>query len=148
MSSPNLVFQIMRLLVEGDFNSLLFKVKFWALCHPTWTSNTTEWMFPLWACFWGQYSLLIQYEILEKLVTLICYQNGILYVYICPQNCKTKSILSQKKVRDYQNDDSQIMFVVILSHLYFDTAILVKNWKRKVRFNTFQETNLVLWKYY
>ena len=30
-----------------------------------------EWMFPLWVRFWGQYSLLFQYEILEKLVTCI-----------------------------------------------------------------------------
>ena len=30
-----------------------------------------EWMFPLWLRFWGQYSLLLQCEILEKLVTYI-----------------------------------------------------------------------------
>ena len=30
-----------------------------------------EWMFPLWTCYWGQFSLLLQYEILEKLMTYI-----------------------------------------------------------------------------
>ena len=29
-------------------------------------------MFLLWACVWDQYSLLLQYEILEKLLTLTC----------------------------------------------------------------------------
>ena len=30
-----------------------------------------EWMFPLWTCVWGQNSLSLQYEILQKLVTYI-----------------------------------------------------------------------------
>ena len=34
-------------------------------------SNIIEWMFPLWVQFWDQYSLLLQYEILEKRVTYI-----------------------------------------------------------------------------
>ena len=42
-----------------------------ALCLLTWTSNIIEWMFPVWIRFWVQYSLLFQYEILEKLVTSI-----------------------------------------------------------------------------
>ena len=33
--------------------------------------NIMEWMLPLWVRFWDQYSLLLQYEILEELVTFI-----------------------------------------------------------------------------
>ena len=40
-------------------------------CLLAWTSNIIEWMFPLWVRFWVQYLLLLQYEILEKLVTYI-----------------------------------------------------------------------------
>ena len=39
--------------------------------------SVIEWMFPLWVRFWVQYSLLLQYRILEKLVTYIPKQQHI-----------------------------------------------------------------------
>ena len=50
------------------------KMKVWALWHLTWTSYIIERMFPLWVRFWRQYSLLLQYWILEKLVTCFIYE--------------------------------------------------------------------------
>ena len=47
------------------------KGEFWRSAFKTLTSNITEWMLSLWVRFWVQYSLLLQYGILEKLVTLI-----------------------------------------------------------------------------
>ena len=41
-------------------------------------SNIVELMFPLWVRFWDQYSLLLQYGILEKLVTsIVLLRQGI-----------------------------------------------------------------------
>ena len=51
-------------------NNNLLK-KFWELCQPSQKYNIMEWMFPLWVSLWDQYSLLLQYGILEKLVTLM-----------------------------------------------------------------------------
>ena len=51
---------------QKDYKPVLFRVQgcqMWIL--------TMEWMFPLWDRFWGQYSLLLQFKILEKLVTYI-----------------------------------------------------------------------------
>ena len=47
------------------------KGEFWCSAFKTWTSNFIEWMLSLWVRFRVQYSLLLHYEILEKLVTLI-----------------------------------------------------------------------------
>ena len=45
--------------------------KFKHSAFKTWTSNIVEWMFPLCVPFRVQYSLLLQHEILKKLVTYI-----------------------------------------------------------------------------
>ena len=50
------------------------KSKVWVLWHLLWKSNIIERMFPLWVGCWGQYSLLLQYWILEKLVTYLQYK--------------------------------------------------------------------------
>ena len=52
------------------------KGKFCALCFSIWTSYIIEWLFQLWVCFWVQYSLLLQYEILEKLVTFMSHSRS------------------------------------------------------------------------
>ena len=50
----------------------------WHSAFKTRTSNFIEWMFSLWVCFWVQYSLLLKYEILEKLVTYVIIIIGFL----------------------------------------------------------------------
>ena len=69
------------------------KSKIWLLCGPTWTSKIIEWMFPLWVCFWDQYSLSFSVK-LEKLVTFMCYLyvwQGNKTIIIIPSIAKTKA---------------------------------------------------------
>ena len=55
----------------SSLNCMERKEEFWRSAFKTWTSNIIEWMLSLWVRFWVQYSLLLQYGILEKPVTHI-----------------------------------------------------------------------------
>ena len=79
----------------------------WMLLYVTdvccnWTGpHIMEVMFPLWSYFWGQYSLLLQYEILEKLVTYTL--NPMYSVSVCnePKECsKNKYFIYNKSLPD------------------------------------------------
>ena len=54
---------------------VVINYQYWRSAFKTWTSNIIEWMLSLWVYFLVQYSLLLQYGILEKLVTFITEQT-------------------------------------------------------------------------
>ena len=70
----------------------LMLIQFWALCQPTQTSNIMEWMFPLWACFLDQYSLLLHYSHIES------------RLYLCKDNTLNSKIIISIYYRTIVND--------------------------------------------
>ena len=65
------------------------KGEFWCSAFKTLTSNIIEWMLSLWVHFCVQYSLLLQYGILEKLLTCI-----FLFLFVCLSVYSLKLVLT------------------------------------------------------